>query len=337
MPSRSSSLVRLLLTASLPFAAAGGVAIVPLATLGGCACGETTTVFPVSQADFDALEKRYGSDGLPQGECARMCVSSSSSDADAGADADGGAVPPAKSFSVGECSLVTIEFQTPAVVCVVTPDCGGAGRRPAGLLAADRLEASTPALGAHFARMARLEAASVPAFLDLAIELAAHGAPPALVRAAERAAVEEIAHARVMALLAIHHGTAPLVARVARRGARDLEAMARENTREGCVFEAFGAALLAHQASSAADPVLRGALGSVAVDEARHAALSRRIDAWARSRLDPRARRRLAVAREEALSELAAAHEAEPSRELVRGIGLPSAERAQAMIATLAV
>lgn len=335
-PSRSVSLLRLLLTASLPFAAAGGVAVVPLAALGGCSCGEETTVFPISKAEFDALRARYGDEGVPTPDCQRICVSAATPEADAGS-ADGGTVDPAANpFFVSECTLTTIEWDTPAASCTGTHGCGGAGRRPEGLLPAERLATSTPALGAHFARAARLEAASVPAFLDLAIELAAHAAPPSLVRAAEHAAVEEIRHARVMARLAVHHGTAPLAARVARRGPRFLEAMARENVTEGCVFEAFGAALLAHQAKTAADPVLRALLASIAIEEARHAALSRQIDAWARSRLDARAQRRLGLAREEAALELAREQESEPVAELAQGLGLPSAERAQAMIATLA-
>ncbi|MFS8067681.1 MAG: hypothetical protein ACMG6S_15055 [Byssovorax sp.] len=335
MLSRPSSLLRVLLTASLPFAAAGGAAVVPLATLGGCACDEATSVFPISRHDFDTLTKRYGSDGVPVGDCQRLCVLPETAEADAGADG-GDVVPAARVFVASECALTTIEWDTPAVACTGTPDCGPAGRRPEGLLPADRLEASSTALGAHFARAARLEAASVPAFLDLARELAALGAAAAFVRAAERAAAEEVAHARVMARLARRHGARPLMARVAPRGDRDLEAMARENATEGCVFEAFGAALLTHQAITSADPVLRAAFASIAADEARHADLSRRIHLWAQSQLGSKARRRLALAREEALSALARAEENEPVTAIAASLGLPSAERAQSMIATLA-
>src|SRR3989442_1726027 len=52
-------------------------------------------------------------------------------------------------------------------------------------------------LGGYFATMASLEAASVGAFRALRTELRAHGAPRALVRAAERAARDEIRHARM--------------------------------------------------------------------------------------------------------------------------------------------
>jgi hypothetical protein len=139
-----------------------------------------------------------------------------------------------------------------------------------------------------------------------------------------------------MARLARRHGARPLAARIAPRGDRDLESMARENATEGCVFEAFGAALLAHQAATAADPVLRAVFASIAADEARHADLSRRIHAWARFQLGSKARRRLALAREEALSALARAEGSEPVAATASALGLPSAERAQAMIATLA-
>ena len=96
---------------------------------------------------------------------------------------------------------------------------------------------------------------------------------------------------------------------------------------------AFGAAVLRHQARNARDPLLRAVLTSISADEASHAELSRGIHAWALSRLGAPAARRLAVAREEASSTLAAAHEAEPAREVADELGLPSAELAQTMIA----
>ncbi len=333
MSSRSSSLLRLLL-AGLPIAAPGGAAVVPLATLSGCACGDQTTVLPISKQDYDSLLKRYGSDGVPASECKIVCVLPPS--VGSGGSGGGGGnqnIVDRMPLSIHECRLTTIEFDTPAAICTGTPDCGGAGRRPSGLLPPAASTSSRPSVGAHFARAARLEAASVPAFLDLAFELRAHGAPDELARACERAAADEIAHARLMTSLARRHGAEPLWAHVGPRRERDLEAMALENAIEGCVHEAFGASLLAYQARHADDPMLRAALASVAIDEARHARLSTRIHAWAVAKLDAPRRRRLAEAQNETRSALARANEAEPPTETARGLGLPSAERAQTMIA----
>jgi len=59
--------------------------------------------------------------------------------------------------------------------CTYQNICPG-GRRPAGLLSASGARSSEP-VGRFLARCAHLEAASVPAFTDLARELALHGAP----------------------------------------------------------------------------------------------------------------------------------------------------------------
>src|SRR5205814_1560141 len=71
--------------------------------------------------------------------------------------------------------------------CIGCP--GGGGRRPAGLVG--ERGRGRDAVGAYFAEMAWLEAASVRAFASLAEELASHGAPAALVAAARSAARDE--------------------------------------------------------------------------------------------------------------------------------------------------
>lgn len=212
------------------------------------------------------------------------------------------------------------------------------GRRPEGLCSDGAVAVEVPALGALFARMAHLEAASVPAFERLADELAAHGAPERLVRAARRSAKEEVRHARAMEALALRHGAPIPELKVAPFQARSLEALALENAVEGCVRETFGALLAGWQARSAEDAQVRESLAAIAPDEQRHAELSWAIDAWALARLSPEARERVEEARREAWREL----ERDAAASLVpdavaRASGLPSARMAQRLVRELAL
>lgn len=153
------------------------------------------------------------------------------------------------------------------------------GRHPEGLQA-PRVEARC-SLGELFARMAWLEAASVPAFLRLADELKAHGAPEVLVRAARRSAGEEVRHARAMKALAQRHGAPVPEVEIAPFTSRPLEAMVLENAREGCVRETYGAVVAGWQARTARDAQVREELGRIAGDELRHAELAWAVEAWA--------------------------------------------------------
>jgi hypothetical protein len=237
----------------------------------------------------------------------------------------------------GPCELVTSEgaSEPDQVKCEVRFICEG--RRPEGLRSDGVVAGRVPALGALFARMAHLEAASVPAFERLAEELAAHGAPERLVRAARRSAAEEVRHALAMGSLARRHGAPPPEVSVAPFEPRTLEALAIENAVEGCVRETFGALLAGWQAHSAEDGAVREALGTIAPDELRHAELSWAIDAWALGRLAPEARARVEAARREAW--LALEREAEEStlpEEVARRAGLPSPEVARRLVRELA-
>jgi hypothetical protein len=186
--------------------------------------------------------------------------------------------------------------------------------------------------------MARLEAASVDAFRHLRRELVAHGAPRRLVRAAERAARDEVRHARLASALARRYGGSPIPAHVAPGPVRSLEAMAAENAVEGCVREAFGALLAHWQAVCAGDPVIRAAMKRIARDETRHAALALQVDAWAHGRLDARARNRVAEAREGARRELLAEADATYAPPALRGpLGLPTGKEARALAEQMAL
>jgi len=180
--------------------------------------------------------------------------------------------------------------------------CGATGRRPPGLW----LPASTVAedIGAQLARMAHLEAASVPAFAQLAAELEAHGAPSRLAAGARRALVDERRHASLVGDLARAFGGRALPVDVEPMPLRSLAAIALDNAVEGCVRETMGAVLAAKQARLAPDRALGEALARIATDERRHANLAWAIDAWVRPRLSPAERDAVGRARAAAIDEM---------------------------------
>ncbi len=181
-----------------------------------------------------------------------------------------------------------------------------------------------------------LATASVDAFRILRDELAAHGAPSSLVERAERAARDEVRHARVMRALARRHGTTPPRTPKAPRAVRSIEAIALENAVEGCVRETFGALTAMAQARAATDPGIRAAMKRIAIDEVRHASLGWAVAKWAEKRLDSQARARVAAARDAAVAELAAEVGHEAPQTLRDVAGLPDASQAARMVAALA-
>jgi hypothetical protein len=178
------------------------------------------------------------------------------------------------------------------------------GRRPEGLRqSAGDLHAS---LGCFFAHSAALEAASVPAFVQLARELRAHGAPAGLARRALDAAQDEVRHTRAVDALARSFGaqTPPFSVPPAR--VRGLEAVATDNAIEGCVRETYGALVAHHQLRRAQHPRVRTVYRRIAADETRHAELSWSVARWAEPRLTSAERRRVQAARGAAAAELIA-------------------------------
>lgn len=198
------------------------------------------------------------------------------------------------------------------------------GRRPAGLREPARRCQPSPA-ARYLADAARLEAASVHAFRHIARELELHQAPRRLVRAARRAAADEVRHARVTATLARRFGARSLERpRVAAPAARELETMLLDNAAEGCVRETYGAAMGIWQSERARDPIVKNAMRRIAMDELRHAALSWEIAAWAEPRLCPDARARVRDARRAAVEQLRQELAQQPHPSLVSALGVPS-------------
>jgi hypothetical protein len=198
-----------------------------------------------------------------------------------------------KAVTVGEC------FPSP-----IQQGGSAAGRRPPNLLAFRRRPTGASALARYFARVAWLEAASVPAFEQLADELRILGAPRGLRQAALHAAEDEVRHARDTAALAEHFGARPQTPSLARRRLRGRAEVALDNALEGCVHETYAAYLATAQARLARAPRLREPLQRIAQDETRHAALAWQIAAWIEPQLPNASRLRIAARRESALQAL---------------------------------
>jgi hypothetical protein len=259
---------------------------------------------------------------------------------------DGGSLPlatcqalcPANTMAgaITGCSVYSGSATDNELTCVGTFNIGpcGTGRRPEGLAAAEKRDA-TDRVGAFLSQMAWLEAASVPAFERLARELEAHGAPAPLRKAARRASADEVRHAQQMGAFAERAGAVVPPAVVEDRPVRSLEAMAIENIVEGCVRETFGAAVAAVQAARAVDAGFRAAMERVARDEARHARLSWTIAEWLASKLDAQSMRRVSQARDRAIDELLRETSGEPHPAVVRELGVPSSGMARAMVHSL--
>lgn len=217
------------------------------------------------------------------------------------------------------CTVSAVTASDASVNC--DPGCA-VGRRPEGMATTSKSESNEA--GGYFAQIAQLEAASVIAFRILRDELRALGAPQSLVRAAGRAARDEIRHARSTSALARRFGGTPRPAAVARGALRSLEAIALENAVEGCVRETYGALLATRQAQLARDPVVRAAMMRIARDETRHASLSWRVGRWLETRLEPAARQNVERAKQRAARDLQLSLANEPACRFADSAGLPS-------------
>ncbi len=224
----------------------------------------------------------------------------------------------------------SVESEEAHVLCYVSSGCS-IGRRPDGLRAVEPA-GSFATLGAHFAEIAELEAASVVAFVELAFELEAHGAPAQLIQAAQRAALDEVEHTAVMHRLAHACGYTPTWPTATLAPPRELGAVLRTNRIEGMVGESYGAAVAGTQARRAASPLVRRVMRGIARDEGRHARLARAVHDWGAPKLGRSVRAQLEDEGGAARERLAAGLEREPpSPEL----GMPSASEAQAMVLAL--
>jgi len=259
------------------------------------------------------------------GRCDQICF---------GAPDDQCAEAPAEWYaSLIDAGDLDADALTEGGVLVLCACVGSSGRRFRGFR--DRPARGATRVGAYLARAARLEAASVHAFARLAEETRALGAPRALVDRIARAARDEARHAVLVARAARSFGGR--VARVgppAKTRARSVADIARENAREGCVRETFGALVATWQARHArAD--LRGVMTVIARDETRHAELAFEVASLLDANLDPRARESTRRAMLRARRDLAREIAQRAPREIRETLGLPSPDVARAMLARL--
>lgn len=139
------------------------------------------------------------------------------------------------------------------------------------------------ALAGAWLEAARREHSSIGAFLRLARELRAHGAPRALIERARRAAREEAGHARACFALASRYAGETLRAGPfarAREPVRELSAIARESFVEGVIGEGIGSAMAREALGHAKHVQVRKLLRRLAREEARHAELARDVLAF---------------------------------------------------------
>lgn len=209
------------------------------------------------------------------------------------------------------------------------------GRLPAGLCRTRRVERAGSAVGSFFAEVANLEAAAVTAFGQLAHELALHGAPRSMIHAALRSRRDELRHARVTAWLARRYGGRPERPRVAAWAPRGLPEVVADNAVEGCIRETYGALVAHAQARRARDPQVRRVLAGIAADETRHAALSWTLADWARARMSPAERRRVARGTGDALERMEVELTRAWAPEVHVVAGLPQPDQATAMFRRL--
>jgi hypothetical protein len=187
-------------------------------------------------------------------------------------------------------------------------------------------------LGRYFAELAAGEASSVVAFRLLREELARHGAPAHLLRAATRAQADERRHARVMRTLARRFGGHPRPPRIALCRAPELKEMLAENVAEACVRETLGALTALWQSRRARDPGIRRAMMGIARDETRHALLGWRVADWGDRLIDKGGRAAVDAAKRAAIETLRREVAARPAPCMQALAGVPSGSEALALV-----
>jgi hypothetical protein len=196
------------------------------------------------------------------------------------------------SYPIGGGVRYTPIFGIPAAVCIVgRPQRDAQSRRP-DAEAAFAPFAHLPARGASteahdWLQDATEELASVPAFLQLARELVALGAPTVLVERALAAARDELRHTLLCAQVASDYAAQPRCpvlpqpsARPPLRGRRGLLRLALESWLDGCLGEGLAACLAADAAEHEKRLLARAVQWTIARDEQRHAELAWHILAW---------------------------------------------------------
>ncbi|HYQ04508.1 MAG TPA: hypothetical protein VER96_37805 [Polyangiaceae bacterium] len=191
------------------------------------------------------------------------------------------------SYSLGVGMRVQPTFGDVGFCAEGRPFRGARGRaRLAGATAASAFDARSPDAARWTAR-ARDECASVPAFLQLARELAELGAPTELVLRALAAAEEELGHTRAAAELASLFGGARLALnppthrfRPALSRKQALLRLARESWCDGYLNEGLAASIARAELSETRTREEADALRLIEREESGHAALALDVLRW---------------------------------------------------------
>ena len=189
------------------------------------------------------------------------------------------------------------------------------------------------AIAAHWQDVAALEHASIASFARFTLQLLALGAPPELLADTQRAAADEVEHARAAFAIASAYAGRPIGPAALDVGclpvATDLGDVLCALVEEACVGETMGVAEAVILAEAAVDPVLRGVQARIAEDELRHAALAWRALQWGLAQASAEVRRRVAETFERAMAAVVRAPE--PRERVAREHGLLSAEEIVAL------
>ncbi len=196
-------------------------------------------------------------------------------------------------YSVGAGARFPGTFGFPGCAVVGRPLRGGGGEIvvPPEVAIAAAHDDERGSLAAAWASDAAAECASIPAFLQLALDLLACGAPETLVERALAAAEDETRHAAACGAMASRWLAAPCrpslpgaPLQVRTPGPELMRRLAIESWLDGALNEGDAAARASRASMLATDPLARRIQLQIGHDEARHADLGWRVLAWALDR-----------------------------------------------------
>jgi hypothetical protein len=183
------------------------------------------------------------------------------------------------------CATVGRPFLVDGAARVARPDARGdwraRGVSPAVSALSDAVRAE---LAVRWTEIGLMEHASIAAFARFTLHLLALGAPPDLLRDAQRAMADETQHAQLaFALAEVYGGRDVGPGALAMEGALEwggVAELAATVIREGCIGETAAAIEAREALEHAQDPEVRAVLARIATDETRHAGLAWRTVAW---------------------------------------------------------
>jgi hypothetical protein len=260
---------------------------------------ETSTVAPLPQSqvvagDASPLSDERGARRHPLAAAVRVGTGAALVTAGVGLIKFAASLPPYESHSKGRLLRLRGRTALPSV------QAGGRWRDDAQPKTDQLALAVRQALAQAWISMAQMEHASIAAFAQLSLHLAALGAESELVERSHLAALDEIRHARRGFAIASAYGgelfSAGPIAELRTLEASEIDfvRLAIGTLIDGCLAEGVASDVIRAASTQASDPVIRETLEMIASDELRHAELAWDILAWCIDRGD--AALRVAVA-----------------------------------------